>query len=584
MRPTPAEGGPERIPHSVISPHSPCRILLIISCALAFALVGGATRSAAEGNGPPGLALVGRVVDPQGEPVEGATVALFLGEEQAPLVEKQTQADGTFVLAIPSPDPETIRLEVRRPHFQSVERTLAPEVLRNLQQGEALRLPEIRLQRRISAGFWVATGTFLGILLLIALGTLHNAMAALLGAAVVLGVSLMGRPLSEDLFIFSFEQALSYVDFNVIFLVMGMMIVIGIIEETGIFQWTAYQAYRLSRGRAWLLAIILMAVTSVASALLDNVTTMLLMAPITLQIALALGIDPLSLLLPEVLASNVGGISTLIGTPTNILVGSYAHIGFNDFLINLTPGVVLALVVLTGYALAVYWKEYRKAGSRLSPVLLARLRENARITEPVLLCKVGVVFAGMLVLFVLGERLHLPPAVTAILGAVTALLWAKPDIEEMLQVVDWTTLIFFIALFIVIGAIEEVGLISMVALGLQHIMGQNLDLAMATLAGSAALASGVVDNIPFAAAMLPVAGYLTRQIPGAGSKALFYSLSVGAAMGGNSTLIGASANLVTAGIAERAGYPIRYLTFLKVGFPATLLTVATGMLWLLVRF
>ncbi|MBC7225352.1 MAG: TRAP transporter large permease subunit, partial [Anaerolineae bacterium] len=400
---------------------------------------------------------------------------------------------------------------IRRPHFQTATLTLDEDMATALREGMAVRLPEVTLQRRISAGFWVATGTFLAILLLIALGTLHNAMAALLGAAVVLGVSLVGRPLSEDLFIFSFEQALSYVDFNVIFLVMGMMIVIGIIEETGVFQWTAYQAYRLSRGRAWLLAIILMVVTAVASALLDNVTTMLLMAPITLQIALALGIDPLSLLLPEVLASNVGGISTLIGTPTNILIGSYAHIGFNDFLINLTPGVVLALAVLTGYVLAVYWKEYRKAGARLSSGLLDRLRENARIMEPGLLCKMGVVFTGMLVLFVLGERLHLPPAVTAILGAVAALLWAKPDIEEMLQVVDWTTLIFFIALFIVIGAIEEVGLISTVALGIKRVVGPNLDLAMAIFTGSAALASGVVDNIPFAAAMLPVAGYLTRQ-------------------------------------------------------------------------
>jgi Na+/H+ antiporter NhaD/arsenite permease-like protein len=365
---------------------------------------------------------------------------------------------------------------------------------------------------------------------------------------------------------------------------MGMMIVIAVIEETGIFQWLAYQAYRLSRGKIWLLVTILMLITSVASALLDNVTTMLLMAPITIQIALTLGLNPLSLLIPETLASNVGGISTLIGTPTNILIGSYAGLGFNDFVINLTPGVLMAQVVLTLYVVLRYRKEYQAASSRLSDAMRERLRESGRITQPQKLLKAGVIFVVMLAFFVFGDAIHLVPAVTAIIGAVAMLLWVAPDIEEMLQVVDWTTLMFFIALFIAVGALQEVGLISLIASAIGNLVGGNLTATILVLVWSAVILSGVIDNIPFAATMLPVVAFLTRTVPGAESGVLWYGLSVGAAMGGNSTLIGASPNLVTAGIAERAGYRITYIEFLKVGFPATIITATVGVLWLFIRF
>jgi Na+/H+ antiporter NhaD/arsenite permease-like protein len=365
---------------------------------------------------------------------------------------------------------------------------------------------------------------------------------------------------------------------------MGMMIVIAVFEETGIFQWMAYQAYRLSRGQIWLLVVVLMLITSVASALLDNVTTMLLMAPISIQIALTLGLNPLALLLPEVLASNVGGISTLIGTPTNILIGSYAGLGFNDFLINLTPGVVMALLALAGYVILRYRKTHSDAGSQLSESMRERLREAGQITEPNRLRKASIIFGIMLVLFVIGDQIHLVPAVTAILGAVAMLIWVAPDVEEMLHVVDWTTLVFFIALFISVGALQEVGLISLIAQSIGDLVGENLTAATLVLIWSAAILSGVIDNIPFTATMLPVVAYLTRTIPGAENNVLWYALSIGAAMGGNSTLIGASPNLVTAGISERAGYRITYLEFMKVGLPATILTVAVGTIWLFIRF
>jgi len=537
------------------------------------------------------VSLTGRVIDPQGEPIRDAQVYADINGESMDSQEEhpsaESQPDGTFVVDIPAEmigGIERLTLEISRPHFKSLTWVADDGDIARLNLGQSLRLPDLELPRNITAGFWVATLTFVIILVLIALEKLHNTMAALLGVAVILGTSFVGGAVNPHLFIFDFERALEYVNFDVIFLVMGMMIVIGVIEETGIFQWLTYQSYRLSGGRAWLLVTILMLITSIASALLDNVTTMLLMTPITIQIALAMEMNPLSLLIPEVLASNIGGISTLIGTPTNILIGSYAGLSFNDFLTNLTPGVLLAQVALTVYVLLRYRAQFLVRGKTLSEALLNRLRESGRITQPAKLRRSGAIFAVMLLFFVLGERIHLVPAVTAILGAVAMLLWVAPDVESMLKVVDWTTLMFFISLFIVVGAIQEVGLISLIADTIGRLVGDNLSVAIVVLVWSAAVLSGVIANIPFTAAMLPVVGFLTRTIPGASNQVLFYALSIGSAMGGNSTLIGASANLVTAGIAERAGYRITYAEFFKAGMPAMLITVTIGMLWLFIRF
>lgn len=561
------------------------RWLLLITLLLGAILLlpGRDSAPVVRAEGP--VSLSGRLLDPQGQPVHGAEVLVREEAGAEPIAKAESQHDGTFVVDLPAGQffPPLI-IKIDRPHFQSLERELETEDVARINAGESLRLPDIELAQHITPGFWVATLTFVGILALIALEKLHNTMAALLGVAVVLGTSFVGGAINHNLFIFNFERALEYVNFDVIFLVMGMMIVIGVIEETGVFQWMAYQAYRFSGGRAWLLVIILMVITAVASALLDNVTTMLLMTPMTIQIALAIGINPLSLLLPEVLASNVGGISTLIGTPTNILIGSYANLTFNDFLRNLTPGVLLAMVILIIYAIVYYRKQLLTQGGGLSEALLERLKESGRITQPQKLAKASIVFAVMLAFFVTGERIHLVPAVTAIIGAVAMLLWVAPDIEEMLKVVDWTTLMFFIALFIVVGAIQEVGLISIIADGIARLVGDSLPASILVLIWSAAFLSGIIANIPFTAAMLPVVRFLTATVPGASNQVLFYSLSIGSAMGGNSSLIGASANLVTAGIAERAGYRITYAGFIKVGLPAMILTVLAGVGWLFIRF
>ncbi|GAB4529272.1 MAG: hypothetical protein Fur0018_15730 [Anaerolineales bacterium] len=314
--------------------------------------------------------LVGQIFDSQGQSVEGAQVQVLIDEQL--LAQAETQPDGSFALQLPktipygstenAPHGQTVlqvwadiapqtpvNLQIMRAHFEPRRFPLSPEQVQTLRNGEILGLPPIQLERHIGIAFWLATLVFVGMLALIASSKIHNTLATLSGAALVFAISYLGTPFQPSVFIFHFERALHYVDWNVIFLILGMMIVIAVVERTGIFQWMAFRAYRISGGRLWLLLPILMLITGLASAFLDNVTTMLLMTPITIQIALAMGVNPLALLLPEVFASNVVGISTLIGTPTNILIGSYAGISFNDFLRNLTPGVVLAFVGLIAY-------------------------------------------------------------------------------------------------------------------------------------------------------------------------------------------------------------------------------------------
>ncbi|MBW8011948.1 MAG: ArsB/NhaD family transporter [Chloroflexi bacterium] len=527
--------------------------------------------------------IIGIIFDEQGQQIVDAEVSLISNVDSEPLSKTNTQPDGRYNLEVTDRIPDFLSIHIERPHFEKVTLELNQAQIQSLRSGETLSIEDTVLLRRINPAFWIASVIFVIVLVLIATGKLHNTLAAMLGMSLLFIISYIGGYINEDLFIFDFEGSLNYVDWNVIFLIMGMMIVIAIVEKTGIFQWLAFFAYRISGGRMWLLLTILMLITGVASAFLDNVTTMLLMTPISVQIALALGINPLALLMPEVMASNVIGVSTLVGTPTNILIGSYGDISFNDFLTNLTPGVILAFIGLLLYCGLIFRKDLAKAHAP-SPLLLEKLAEHGEITQPVHLKKAGWVGLGMVILFVFGEKIHLLPAVTALIGATALLVWIKPNIEEMIEEVDWTTLVFFISLFIVVGAIQEAGLISFIATGISQMVGSSLILSMLAVIWLSAILSTIIANIPFTAAMLPVIGFLTATVPGANTKVLFYCLSVGSAMGGNGSLIGASANMVTAGIAEAAGFRISYGYFLKKGFPALLITVSLATIWLLIRF
>jgi Na+/H+ antiporter NhaD/arsenite permease-like protein len=528
--------------------------------------------------------VTGGVLDAQSQPLVAAEVKLFAGGQDEPLDRSETSEEGLWSLHIPDVPNRVLTVEIERLHFKRVVIRLTAQDLEGLRESGSIDLGQIQMERSISAAFWVATIVFLGVLLVIAFEKLHSTTAALTGLSAVFLISSVGGAINPDFFIFNFETALGYINWEVIFLVMAMMIIIAIIERTGIFQWAAFQAYRLSRGRAWLLVIILMLLTAIASALLDNFTTMLLMTPISLQIGLALGINPLALIIPEVLASNVGGITTLIGTPTNILIGAYAGISFQDFLVNQTIGVLFGMILMGAYVLYHYREEWRKHPQGISETLYHRLEENARMREPANLWKSGLVFLLVLIGFIIGEQYDVVPAVPALIGATILLVWLKPDVHAMITAVDWTTLVFFMALFIVVGAVQEVGLISMVALGMSRVIGESLILGIFLIVIGVGTLSTVIANIPLAASMLPVVEFLSGSIPGATNKVLYYALSMGAAMGGNGLLIGAEANLVTAGITSQAGTPISFKEFLKIGLPVTYLTLAAGFLWLLLRF
>ena len=536
-----------------------------------------------QSNQPHGFILAGQIVDSQGLPVDEADVTVFAADEETILGEGVSGEDGVWRVALEQAYSGAITVVIQRPHFETTTLNVPAEKLQADAGTERFFIETVTLQRRVSPGFWVATLVFAGVLLLIILEKVHATTAALLGIGVIFLVHYLVGAQHPDWRILSFERALGYINWPVIFLIIGMMIIVAVIESTGIFQWLAFQSYRLSRGRSWLLVLILMMVTALASALLDNFTTMLLMVPISLQIALALGLNPAALIIPEVLASNVGGISTLIGTPTNILIGASAGIGFNGFLVNQTPGVILALIVMALIVLFMFRAEWRKTPGGISPALYAKLAENGRIREPGVLWRAGLIFLGTLVLFVVGERYHMEPAVAALAGAAAVLLWVRPDVNDKIKEVDWTTLVFFMALFIMVGAIQEVGLLAQVAQGLSYVVGERLWVGILVIVFGVGSLSLIIPNIPLTAAMLPVVSYLGTVIPGAGD-ALYYALSMGAAMGGNGLVISGEANLVTAGIAERAGSPIAFRDFMRVGLPVTFATLTVGALWLLLRF
>ena len=554
-------------------------ILVLLSVALPNAR---AEKSAASKKDPTSV-VVGRTVNLQHLPIEGIQVKVM--EDGKPTgIEATSRDDGWFVLEAPKAAGERIKIVLDRRHFARTTLKLSPELLAIYNSADPLSLGSIVIEREKTAAFWITLVIFLFMLILIGATPMHNALASLVGASLLLAISALGHLVSDSLIIYHFTDAVSAVDWNVVFLFMGMMIVIAVIEGTGVFRWLAYFAYKTSGGKMWKLVVILMLITAVSSAVLDNVTTMLLMTPISIRIALAMDMDPLVLLMPEVLAANVGGLSTMVGTPTNILIASYSGISFSDFLINLTPGVIMALVGVAGYCLFRFRKQLKTVDGAISKKLRARLEQGATITQPVHLKKAGWVGLIMLLLFIIGEHLHIPPAVIALLGATGLLVWIKPDVEEMIEAVDWTTLVFFITLFMVIGALAEVGLIDQLATWVGYLVGDSFVLAMVVITWLAALISTVIPNVPFTATMLPVIGYLTASIPDAHPQALYFCLAVGAAMGGNGSLIGASANLVTAGIAERSGYPITFGRFFKVGFPAMLITVSLAFVWLLIRY
>jgi len=413
---------------------------------------------------------------------------------------------------------------------------------------------------------WLAGGVFLLTYALIVTERVHRTVSALLGgvAMILLGV------LSQD-------QAFHAVDWNVIFLLAGMMVIANILRETGLFQWIAIQAVKSGRGNPFRILVILSLVSAASSAFLDNVTIVVLVVPVTLFVAASLRASPLPFLIAEILAVNIGGTATLVGDPPNILIGSAADIDFLTFAANMTPISLLIFIAFIGLAWLLFRSELRTERGRTLDI--EALKTAELITNAPLLRKGLVVMASVIGGFLVHGALHLEPATIALAGATVLLLWGRNDPHHVLREIEWTTLFFFVGLFIIVEAMVRVGIIEAVAHAALRLTGGNLTLTSLLLLWLSAIASGIVDNIPYTATLIPVVESLGRAMP---VEPLWWSLALGACLGGNATLVGASANVVVASLAERSGHPISFRRFLGYGLLTTAMSLllATGYVWL----
>jgi len=536
------------------------------------------------------LIVSGVITDAQKKPLKDAELIFYVGGKKVELAEVATGKNGAYKVEIPLPagalPGAVVEVEAEKASFKHSGRLALPSIVKETDDGKGssvwLAHKSIQMARSVTPGFWVAAVVLLAVYALIAFELMHRTLAAFLGASLVLTVTYLVGTFFPEYRIISFEDAMHAIDLNVIFLLMAMMIIVGVMKKTGVFQWLAYKSYEFAKGNVFVLASILMTVTAVISAFLDNVTTMLLMIPVTIEIAITLRVNPIAFLLPEAFASNVGGTATLIGDPPNIMIGSYAKLTFMDFVNNLTVICAICLVATVIYFVWWYRKDY--AGAQVSDYrgMVARLREEYTITNRKLLVQCLAVLAVTIFLFIIHGPLKMEPSIAALVGAAILMVISRENIVEMLEKeIEWPTLIFFMMLFIVVAAAEHTGLIQMIADWVRDISRGNLVVAIVMILWVSALASAIIDNIPFTATMLPIVAYLTQVIPGAQSGVLWWALALGACLGGNGTMIGASANVVTVGMAEKAGYPISFMYYLKAAFIPMIITVILCMGWLL---
>ncbi len=413
---------------------------------------------------------------------------------------------------------------------------------------------------------WLAGGIFLITYILIVSERTHRTISALLGGVAMILFGIVPQ-----------ARAFHAVDWNVIFLLAAMMLIANVIKETGLFQWVALQAVRLGRSDPFRVLVILSLITAVASAFLDNVTIVVLVAPVTLFVASALRVNPVPYLIAEILASNIGGMATLVGDPPNILIGSAAGIDFLTFMANMGPIALLILLAFIGLARLMF-KDDLHIGNGAS-MDIQSLDTAALITNPELLRKSLIVMGGVIVGFMVHGALHLEPATIALAGATVLMLWGRCDPHHLLREVEWTTLFFFFGLFITVEAVVEVGIIENAAQAALRATGGSLPLTSLLLLWLSAIGSGIVDNIPYTATIIPLVQNVGQVMP---VGPLWWSLALGACLGGNFTLVGAAANVVVANLAEKSGHPISFKHFLRYGAMSTFMSLilASGYLWL----
>ena len=414
----------------------------------------------------------------------------------------------------------------------------------------------------------LAIAVFAAVLVAIASERVDRTKVALAGAAIVVITQTIEQ-----------EAAIDAIDWNTLGLLAGMMLMVRLTEPTGVYTWLAIRAGQLSRGRPFAVLLALATTTAVLSAFLDNLTTVLLMVPITFLLADALDIDPIPLVVAEIVVSNIGGTATLIGDPPNILIAGATGLSFTAFIVNLAPICVLAFGVVTGGLYLGFRGRLQVPAEARERVLELDARrsiedvDELRRTVPVLLATILLFFAH--------QALGLEPATVAMTGATVMLFTSHQRVQDALAGIEWPTLFFFVGLFVMVGALEETGAIAEVAEGIGELTAGDRGAELLGITWAAAIGSAVVDNIPFTAAMIPVVESLQAD---AGDDAYWWALALGACFGGNATLIGAAANVAAAGMAARAGRPIGFLFFLKVGVPVTLCSVALASGYIFLRY
>ncbi len=412
---------------------------------------------------------------------------------------------------------------------------------------------------------------FVVVLAVFAVDLVHRTPAALAGGVLLVMVGAIGQ-----------EEAIEAVHWETLGLLVGMMILVGILKDSGIFGYLAIKSAQAAGGRPGLVLIYLAGVTAVLSAFLDNVTTVLLMFPVTLVIAQILEEDPVPFLIVEVLASNIGGTATLVGDPPNIIIGTVVEeLTFMDFIVNLAPPILVILLVTLGIVWLVHGRKLHTSEEDRKGIMA--LQPTEEIQDRTLLVRAGAVCGATVIGFFLQQITGLNPAIVALAGAAVAMLICGPEVEKVLHEVEWPTILFFVGLFVMVGALEATGFIELVAHSLASASGSLAGTAMIVMWGSG-IASGIVDNIPFTATMIPVVEGLAeaRGYDAATTEPLWWSLSLGACLGGNFTLIGASANLVVAGLVAREGMTtFTFFRFLLWGFPLTIVALAISSAYIL---
>ncbi len=423
---------------------------------------------------------------------------------------------------------------------------------------------------------WVAVAVFAAAYVLIATEKVNRVVAALGGAAIVTAVGVIGP---GDAW-FSEETG---IDWNVVFLLFGMMVIVGVLRQTGVFEYIAIWAAKKAKGEPFRVMTLLCLITAVASAGLDNVTTVLLIAPVTLLVCDRIGVRPVPFLIAEALASNIGGTATLVGDPPNLIVASRAGLTFNDFLVNLAPIVVVMLVAFIALSRVLFRRDFQADPDRVAEVM--ELDEREVIRDPRLLVLSLIVLGLVLAAFSLQTVLHLEPSVVALLGAGLLIILSGLSSKTYMAEIEWETLLFFAGLFMLVGALVKTGAIDHLASGLVAVTGDSVPRAMMLLLWGSALMSAIVDNIPYVATMAPVVDQLVSGSgPFAGQTGLWWALLLGADLGGNATAIGASANVVITGIAKRNGHPISFVEFSKYGVVVAVVTLAIATPYLLLRY